>query len=163
MNYIMRYILISGLWMLANWSAIATEIAPKDLIVLRADSLLEVVSGKLVDQPLVFIEGDRILKVVTGGGIIPNNATIIELPGQTLLPGFMDMHVHLASASKDISFLESRLQSVPRKTVNAVKNAATTLLAGFTSVRIVYPTYVSSRIHKEKKGVMCRYGARGRT
>ena len=81
MNYIMRYILISGLWMLANWSAIATEIAPKDLIVLRADSLLEVVSGKLVYQPLVFIEGDRILKVVTGGGIIPNNATIIELPG----------------------------------------------------------------------------------
>lgn len=61
MNYIMRYILISGLWMLANWSAIATEIAPKDLIVLRADSLLEVVSGELVDQPLVFIEGDRIL------------------------------------------------------------------------------------------------------
>ena len=63
---------------------------------LRADSLLDVVSGELVDQPLVFIEGDRILKVVTGGGIIPNNATIIELPGQTLLPGFMDMHVHLS-------------------------------------------------------------------
>ena len=34
MNYIMRYILISGLWMLANWSAIATEIALKDFCLL---------------------------------------------------------------------------------------------------------------------------------
>jgi imidazolonepropionase-like amidohydrolase len=49
----------------------------------------------------------------------------------------MDMHVHLASPPGNVSFLESRLQSVPRKTVNAVANAETTLMAGFTSVRNV--------------------------
>jgi imidazolonepropionase-like amidohydrolase len=109
-----------------------------ELIVLRADHLLDVASGKMLDKPVVFIEGENIVKVASGMDVaIPKNAIVIELDGQTLLPGFMDMHVHLSSASKDISFLESRLQSVPRRTVNAVKNAKTTLLAGFTSVRNV--------------------------
>ena len=61
----------------------------------------------------------------------------VHLEGQTLIPGFMDMHVHLSSAGEGVSFLESRLQSVPRRTVNAVANANTTLNAGFTSVRNV--------------------------
>ena len=108
------------------------------IVVLKADKMLDTASGKLIDRPAITIEGNRIVKIGAGENVsIPAGATVIELVGQTLLPGFMDMHVHLSSASKDISFLESRLQSVPRKTVNAVKNANTTLLAGFTSVRNV--------------------------
>ncbi|MFT7286501.1 MAG: imidazolonepropionase-like amidohydrolase [Halieaceae bacterium] len=38
---------------------------------------------------------------------------------ETLLPGFMDMHVHLSSPPGQVFFLEARLLSVPRKTVNA--------------------------------------------
>ena len=141
MNHVIRCILIGSIAVAASYGA-AAETVSKHVVVLRADRLLDVVSGNFVERPLVFIEGNTILKIVTGAAalrddIIPNNATVIELPGQTLLPGFMDMHVHLSSASKDISFLESRLQSVPRRTVNAVKNAKTTLLAGFTSVRNV--------------------------
>ena len=141
MNHVLRCILIGSILVAASYGA-AAETVSKHVVVLRADRLLDVVSGNFVERPLVFIEGNTILKIVTGAAalrddIIPNNATVIELPGQTLLPGFMDMHVHLSSASKDISFLESRLQSVPRRTVNAVKNAKTTLLAGFTSVRNV--------------------------
>ena len=46
----------------------------------------------------------------------------------------MDMHVHLTSDATD-NFLASRNYSIPRQTVKAVKNAHTTLLAGFTTVR----------------------------
>lgn len=142
MNHVIRCILIGGISVLASYGASSDEMALKDLVVVRADRLLDVVTGEFVDQPLVFIEGDRIVKVVSGAAaarldIIPSDAKVVELQGQTLLPGLMDMHVHLSSASKDISFLEARLQSVPRRTVNAVKNAKATLLAGFTSVRNV--------------------------
>ncbi|MEM7360056.1 MAG: amidohydrolase family protein [Pseudomonadota bacterium] len=107
-------------------------------ILLSADYMLDVSNGELIENPAILISGNSIQQVGSRSEIdAPENAESIHLEGQTLLPGFMDMHVHLSSADKSISFLESRLQSVPRKTVNAVKNARTTLMAGFTSVRNV--------------------------
>ena len=107
-------------------------------VLLSADHMFDSSTGKIVNNPAILIIGNKIKTVGTIGEIkIDADVEKIHLEGKTLLPGFMDMHVHLASASKDISFLESRLQSVPRKTVNAVKNANTTLLAGFTTVRNV--------------------------
>ena len=116
---------------------LSNALAAKD-IVLTADKMLDSVSGKLIDSPVIVISDGKIINVSSGKpASVAGDAQRIHLVGQTLLPGFMDMHVHLSSAAKDISFLESRLQSVPRRTVNAVKNARTTLLAGFTSVRNV--------------------------
>lgn len=110
-------------------------------VLLSADYLLDVKSGELIENPAILIADNSIAEVATRDSITaPEGAETIHLAGKTLLPGFMDMHVHLSSADKSISFLESRLQSVPRKTVNAVKNARTTLLAGFTSVRNVGAT-----------------------
>jgi len=130
MKFLSRLIMLFCVCLTAN--------ASNKLVVVKADAMLDSASGNMIDNPVVLIEGNKIIDVRSGkGASIPVGAKVIELAGQTLLPGFMDMHVHLSSASKDISFLESRLQSVPRRTVNAVKNANTTLLAGFTSVRNV--------------------------
>lgn len=107
-------------------------------IVLTADNMFDSSSGKLSSNPAILIRDNMIVDVSTQGKlIIPQGAEVINLKGKTLLPGFMDMHVHLSSAAEGISFLESRLQSVPRRAVNAVMNAQKTLQAGFTSVRNV--------------------------
>ena len=105
-------------------------------VLLTADYYFDSAKGKLVENPAIFISGDRISKV-TKQEKFDNLEGVkrIDLPGKTLLPGFMDMHVHLTSADERVSFLESRLQSVPRKSINAVNNAQKTLLAGFTTVR----------------------------
>ncbi|MFK7829313.1 MAG: amidohydrolase family protein [Congregibacter sp.] len=95
-------------------------------------------SGELVANPAVLTSDGVIEAVGTRGELsAEKGAREMYLRGKTLLPGFMDMHVHLGSPPGQASFLESRLQSVPRKTVNAVANAQTTLMAGFTSVRNV--------------------------
>ncbi|MCL2917795.1 metal-dependent hydrolase family protein [Shewanella litorisediminis] len=102
---------------------------------ISADALLDVRSGKLVESPLLKIEDGRIVELGTQGGLdIPSGSELIELKGKTLLPGLMDMHVHLGSDAED-NFLESMNYSVPRQTVKAVKNAKKTLEAGFTTVR----------------------------
>ena len=107
-------------------------------IVLTADSLFDSRSGTLRSKPAILVRDNTIVEVSTQGKlVVPTGAKVINLAGKTLLPGFMDMHVHLDSAAENISFLESRLQSVPRRAVNAVANAHKTLLAGFTSVRNV--------------------------
>lgn len=105
---------------------------------LTASYMVDVASGKLIQDPAILIEQNRIVEVGRRGELQARvDADVIHLEGKTLLPGFMDMHVHLDSAAKSVSFLEARLQSVPRRTVNAVANANKTLMAGFTSVRNV--------------------------
>lgn len=118
--------------------SVASTLAAAEDTVITADYMFDSRSGKLLENPVVLVRDSKIVDVSTKGSLsLPSGAKTINLSGMTLLPGFMDMHVHLSSAAEGISFLESRLQSVPRQAVNAVMNADKTLMAGFTSVRNV--------------------------
>lgn len=109
--------------------------AASEQYLLKADGYLDVVTGKIHKNIAVLVE-DNIIKSVakqdkTSHG---SNVQVIDLKGKTLLPGLMDMHVHLTGDAED-NFLASKGNSIPRITVKAVKNAKKTLLAGFTTVR----------------------------
>lgn len=104
--------------------------------VITAARMVDTQRGRLVESPAVLVRGNRVVEVgIQGELAVPEGAEVINLGDVTLLPGFMDMHVHLSSAPKTVPFLEARLQSVPRRTVNAVRNARLNLMAGFTTVR----------------------------
>ncbi|WP_152086749.1 Xaa-Pro dipeptidase [Pseudoalteromonas sp. A25] len=103
--------------------------------IINAKAYIDVETGKKFTNPSLLIEDNRIVRVAKQGDIkSPQGATIIDLSDKTLLPGLMDMHVHLTSDPAD-NFLAAQNYSIPRKTVKAVKNAHTTLMAGFTTVR----------------------------
>jgi imidazolonepropionase-like amidohydrolase len=102
---------------------------------INADALIDVESGKIRQNVSVLIAENKITKVADQGTIETNdNTRVIDLKGKTLIPGLMDMHVHLTGDAED-NFLASRGNSIPRQTVKAVKNAEKTLMAGFTTVR----------------------------
>jgi imidazolonepropionase-like amidohydrolase len=103
-------------------------------ILINADALLDVSNGKTIKNVSVLVENNKIISVSQQGSINPTDATIVDLKGMTVVPGLMDMHVHLTSDATD-NFLAAKGNSVPRVTVKAVKNAEITLLAGFTTVR----------------------------
>jgi imidazolonepropionase-like amidohydrolase len=68
------------------------------ITVLRADRLFDGTGAPPVDNPTVVIDGQKIISV----GAVPAGATVVDLPGATLLPGLVDTHVHLAfDASPD--------------------------------------------------------------
>ncbi|CAH9049444.1 hypothetical protein PSECIP111951_01343 [Pseudoalteromonas holothuriae] len=103
--------------------------------VLNAAAYIDVESGKRITNPSLFIEDNRIINIAQQGQLdVPSDAIVINLEGKTLLPGLMDMHVHLTSDPAD-NFLAAKNYSIPRKTIKAVKNAKTTLMAGFTTIR----------------------------
>ena len=105
--------------------------------VIKADALVDVNNSKVLDSPLVIIENNVIQYVGTQGSkAVPNDATVLDLSGHTLLPGLMDMHVHLTSDSNVHGYRRLKI-STPRSAITGVKNARSTLMAGFTTVRNV--------------------------
>jgi imidazolonepropionase-like amidohydrolase len=105
-------------------------------VAVSAERLLDVTSGRYADKPLVVIVDGRIVSVGRQGDAVPEGASRVDLPGVTLLPGLIDMHVHLTSAAnyggyRPYEFTDSFWTAV------GVANAKKTLDAGFTTVRNV--------------------------
>ena len=68
--------------------------APKHIVVLHAARMLDVADAKLVTPGEVLVEGDRI--VAAGAHVDrPAGAEVIDLGDTTLMPGLIDVHVHL--------------------------------------------------------------------
>jgi len=100
----------------------------------HAGHLLDVKSGKMLDNVLVTIKGDRIAGVTTSGQV-PKGSNVIELPNATLLPGLIDAHTHL-TFDPNFGYQELGV-SIPKEALIGAKNARVTLEAGFTTVRNV--------------------------
>ncbi len=102
--------------------------------VIQAGHMLDVKTGKTLNNVTIVIKGDRIAGV-SEGGELPEGATVIRLPNATLLPGLIDAHTHL---THDPKFGYEQLGiSVPKEALIGAKNARITLEAGFTTVRNV--------------------------
>lgn len=84
----------------------------------------------------VLVEGERI--VAAGPDVTaPLGAETIELPGTTLMPGMIDLHVHLFLHPYNETSWNDQVVREPLalRTVRAVAAARATLAAGFTTVR----------------------------
>lgn len=100
--------------------------------VVIADALFDSPSGTLKSQPRIVIESERITSVSFGGEI--PNGELVDLSGHTLLPGLIDMHVHLTGSHKQHGY-KRLASSSTRSALRGVMHAKNTLLAGVTSVR----------------------------
>jgi imidazolonepropionase-like amidohydrolase len=104
---------------------------------LRAGKVLDVHTGKETPDETVIVQGDRI------SGVVPSSEAaakagdrVVDLTAYTVMPGLIDVHTHLTSATNFDPYFE--LSMTPGKeAIIGVENAKTTLEAGFTTVRNV--------------------------
>ena len=115
---------------------LAAGSAHADTVVVTADRMLDVVSGHMVEHPQITITDGRISAVGSAGATAPADARHVNLPGITLLPGLIDMHVHLTADPKFSGYRYLEFTDT-FWTIVGVANAKRTLEAGFTTVRNV--------------------------
>ena len=134
-----------GLWLgvlatLGAQSVIAQPAAAVNRpIVLRAAHLFDSVSGNLTDGAVIVVQGDRI-QAVGGAASLPADAQVIDLGDATLLPGFIDAHVHLSQESGPnwyLDFYHDVMRFPAEQALYGAHYAKLTLEAGFTTVRDV--------------------------
>jgi len=111
--------------------------AHAETIYLTAARMIDPVAGKAVDKPAIVIKDDRIVSVGTAGSLaVPEDARKLDLGGETILPGLIDMHVHITSRHDKAGYEKLGI-SVPAQAVTGIANAWKTLQAGFTTLRNV--------------------------
>lgn len=106
-----------------------------EVVAITAARMIDVTDGHIIANPVVLADNGRITAVGAAGSVaIPAGARRIDLPGLTLLPGLIDMHVHLDS-DPTIGGYRGLEYAQSFSSVIGVKHAAVTLGAGFTTIR----------------------------
>jgi imidazolonepropionase-like amidohydrolase len=116
-------------------AAPATPAAP---VVLRAARLFDGTGSAPVRNGVVVVQGDRIVAAGAADRVtVPAGARVIDLGDATLMPGFIDAHVHIAGrALSDPRADLSSVRDLPAYlAIRGVDNARRTLMAGFTTIR----------------------------
>lgn len=99
--------------------------------------MIDVEQGVVLRDQLIFITGERIDSVRPMRGPFPPASTVIDLPRSTVLPGLIDTHTHLVGDIQGADPLAPLRKTAAEDAFTGARNARTTLLAGFTTVRDV--------------------------
>jgi imidazolonepropionase-like amidohydrolase len=112
---------------------------PSSVIALRAARLFDGASDASVAEAVVIVQDGRIS--AAGSRLpVPAGARVVDLGDATILPGFVDAHVHVTGEASDdwnADIIAGLRRNVPEQTLQAAEYARRTLLAGFTTVRDV--------------------------
>lgn len=114
--------------------------------IIHCGSLIDGKSNEVQSQITIVVEGNKITSLSKGFTKPGKDDTFIDLTKKTVMPGLIDMHVHLeGETSKDVALQRFTLNEADiafRSTLYAKR----TLMAGFTTVRDLGGTGVNTAL-----------------
>lgn len=117
-------------------AAIGANVSAQDhvpeKIAIHAGTLIDVEAGKTLTDRWILVDGDRIVGIQQQA---PNGRRVIDWSAYTVLPGLTDTHTHLIGDDESANIAAPLMSTGARDVLLGVKNARSTLMAGFTSVR----------------------------
>ncbi|MEO8577291.1 MAG: amidohydrolase family protein [Gemmatimonadales bacterium] len=118
----------------------AAQTPAPETIVLKAARMITVASPAVIADAAIVVTGDKIVSVGRASSIsIPAGARVVDLGDVTLLPGFIDAHTHIIGRTLGDPMADlAEVKDYPAYgAIIGVENARRTLMAGFTSIRVV--------------------------
>jgi imidazolonepropionase-like amidohydrolase len=108
-------------------------------VVALVDGTVVAIDGGMARQnAVVLIDGERITQVgAVGAVIVPPNARVISMKGKWLIPGLMNMHVHLGLRLPGAAGATLANETDPQQVLRMASNARLSLLSGVTTLRLV--------------------------
>ncbi|MEQ9397769.1 MAG: amidohydrolase family protein [Longimicrobiales bacterium] len=129
----LRVALTAAALVAAAPAAVSAQMGMDGPTVLRAARMFDATTGRIVQGAVIVVENGRITAV--NPAQVPESNHDMDLGDVTLLPGFIDAHTHLGGEIGPTSFTAPVTETVADAVLHAVKNGATTVRAGFTTVR----------------------------
>ena len=137
----MKIVTFAAVWLglamaLGASAATAAPDTPKTSLLLRPAQVFDGIDGKIHPGWQVLVDGDTI-SAVGPNLAVPPGVRIIDLPGETLLPGLIEGHGHMFLHPYNETTWDDQVLHEPLalRTARAVAQARATLMAGFTSER----------------------------
>ena len=102
---------------------------------IHAGKMFDSKEGKMLDKMTIIVSGSEIKAVKKGFEIPDSDNIIIDLKDSTVMPGFIDLHVHMESEYNPEKYLNEFTAEESEIAFSSIKFAKRTLMAGFTTVR----------------------------
>jgi imidazolonepropionase-like amidohydrolase len=110
---------------------------PEPVTVIKAGKLIDVATGRVRNDQVIFVQGGKISAVGAAGvTVVPPGATVIDLSDKTVMPGLIDTHTHVTGDPTLPPYYGYGI-SVPREALMGARFGRETLLAGVTTIRNV--------------------------
>ena len=120
--------------------AVSSHAFAQQTTVLRAARMIDGTGAPTVSNAAIVVTDDHIVAVGPAATVaVPAGARVLDLGDVTLLPGFIDAHTHIIGRTlgdplKDVAVVKDYASY---GAILGVANARNTLLAGFTTIRVV--------------------------
>ncbi|MDC1327468.1 amidohydrolase family protein [Ulvibacter sp.] len=102
---------------------------------LHCGKIIDTKQGKVLSNKTIVVSGSKILRIENGFSSPKELDNVLDLKNKTVLPGLIDMHVHIESETSPSHYLEEFTLNEADVAFNAAEIAKRTLMAGFTTVR----------------------------
>lgn len=104
--------------------------------IIHCGTLFDAKNGKMLSEKSVVIDGNLVVAIENGYITATEASTaVIDLKNQTVMPGFIDMHVHLEHEFNPKTYIQKFTENEADIAFQSVGYARKTLMAGFTTVR----------------------------
>lgn len=102
---------------------------------LHCGKIVDTKNGKVLSEKTIYVDNATITKVVNGYASAKGDEVVIDLKDKTVLPGFIDMHIHIEGETSPKRYIEPFTKNEADVAYKAQEIGQRTLMAGFTTVR----------------------------